>query len=249
MSSGSSSRNSADSPRSCSISSTPQPLSTASIGQVHVAICAGAEVAVKVQRPSVDADFTGDIRLMIDRDARHSRLRIKSLYWVLEPMDEFVVVDREELDYRREARYAERLRRNADDNPFERVPAVFWDLTTRRTLVMEFMSGDTVLAYLRAMESGDELTTYRLRAAASIRIASLATSSTTSSATCSGTACSTPICIPPICWCCPANVVGYVDFGITGVLSRYSRRHLVALTLAYTRADVSEHGGRCSSSW
>lgn len=37
----------------------------------------------------------------------------------------------------------------------------------------------------------------------------------------------------------PGDVVGYVDFGITGVLSRYSRRYLVAMTLAYTRADVS----------
>jgi predicted unusual protein kinase regulating ubiquinone biosynthesis (AarF/ABC1/UbiB family) len=36
----------------------------------------------------------------------------------------------------------------------------------------------------------------------------------------------------------PGDVVAYVDFGITGVLSRYSRRHLVAMTLAYTRADV-----------
>src|SRR6202042_1723572 len=36
----------------------------------------------------------------------------------------------------------------------------------------------------------------------------------------------------------PGEVVGYVDFGITGVLSGYSRRHLVAMTLACTRADV-----------
>jgi ubiquinone biosynthesis protein len=36
----------------------------------------------------------------------------------------------------------------------------------------------------------------------------------------------------------PGDVVGYVDFGITGVLSRYSRRELVAMTLAYTRADI-----------
>src|SRR6185503_5683245 len=37
----------------------------------------------------------------------------------------------------------------------------------------------------------------------------------------------------------PGEVVGYVDFGITGVLSGYSRRHLVALTLACTRGDVN----------
>ena len=33
------------------------------------------------------------------------------------------------------------------------------------------------------------------------------------------------------------NVVGYVDFGITGALSRHTRQNLVAMTLALTRAD------------
>jgi len=34
------------------------------------------------------------------------------------------------------------------------------------------------------------------------------------------------------------NTVGYVDFGITGVLSHYSRQHLIEMTLAYTRGDL-----------
>jgi len=42
----------------------------------------------------------------------------------------------------------------------------------------------------------------------------------------------------------PGNVVGYVDFGITGVISRYSRQNLVALTLAYTRGDLD---GMCEA--
>ena len=55
-----------------------------------------------------------------------------------------------ELDYRNEARYMEQLRRNARDNSRERVPEVFWEYTTRRLLVTEFLEGETVLAYLRA---------------------------------------------------------------------------------------------------
>ncbi|HEY6253589.1 MAG TPA: hypothetical protein VI685_26825, partial [Candidatus Angelobacter sp.] len=31
---------------------------------------------------------------------------------------------------------------------------------------------------------------------------------------------------------------GYIDFGISGVLSRYSRRHLISMTLAYARGDL-----------
>jgi predicted unusual protein kinase regulating ubiquinone biosynthesis (AarF/ABC1/UbiB family) len=43
---------------------------------------------------------------------------------------------------------------------------------------------------------------------------------------------------------CRENTVGYIDFGITGVLSPYLRRHLVTLTLAYARGDLD---GMCAS--
>jgi len=36
----------------------------------------------------------------------------------------------------------------------------------------------------------------------------------------------------------PGNVIGYIDFGITGVLSRYSRQSLVALTLGLASGDL-----------
>ena len=203
------------------------PLSTASIGQVHVAQLGGRKVAVKVQRPSVDAEFAGDIRLILFAMRLIRGLNITSLYWALEPMDEFAAWTVEELDYRREARYADRLRRNAADNPVERIPAVFWDLTTRRTLVMEFMPGITALQFLRETEAGhfdrDRFARHIIRNFvgdvfrhgvfhADLHPANLLV--------------------------LPGEVVGYVDFGITGVLSGYTRRHLVAMTLACTRADV-----------
>src|SRR5262249_18720323 len=36
----------------------------------------------------------------------------------------------------------------------------------------------------------------------------------------------------------PGNVVDYIDFGITGVLSPYSHRHLVLMTLALAQGDM-----------
>jgi hypothetical protein len=36
----------------------------------------------------------------------------------------------------------------------------------------------------------------------------------------------------------PGNVVGYIDFGISGVLSPYSRRHLISMTLSGARGDL-----------
>jgi predicted unusual protein kinase regulating ubiquinone biosynthesis (AarF/ABC1/UbiB family) len=222
----------------------PVPVATASIGQVHVAYLDGRKVAVKVQRPNVETDFAGDIRLMAATMALIKRLRLRSLYWMLEPTGEFLTWTHEELDYRNEARYMERLRRNALNNSRERVPEVFWPYTTRRTLVCEFFEGDTMLAYLRALESGDGRLVDGLRAIgfepddtarniidnflgdvfqhgmfhADLHPANL--------------------------MILPGNTVGYIDFGITGTISKYSRRNLVALTLAYTRGDLE---GMCEA--
>ena len=215
-----------------------EPLSTASIGQVHVAYLDGQKLAVKVQRPSVDVEFAGDIRLILLAMSLIRRLRVTSLFWALEPMDEFAAWTNEELDYRREARYADRLRRNAADNPYERVPAVFWDLTTRRTLVMEYMSGVTALEHLRAMEPGNELaprktrTTYFDRDRFARHIIQNFVGDVFRHGVFHADL------HPANLLVLPGEVVGYVDFGITGVLSGYSRRNLVAMTLACTRADV-----------
>jgi ubiquinone biosynthesis protein len=215
-----------------------EPMSTASIGQVHVAYLDGQKVAVKVQRPSVDVEFAGDIRLILLAMSLIRRLRLKSLFWLLEPMDEFAAWTHEELDYRREARYADRLRRNAADNPFERVPAVFWDLTTRRTLVMEYMPGVTALEHLRALASGDEVAARRIGAKGfdRNRFARHIIDNFVGDAFRHGVFHADLH--PANLLVLPGEIVGYVDFGITGVLSGYSRRHLVALTLATTRADV-----------
>jgi ubiquinone biosynthesis protein len=222
----------------------PIPLATASVGQVHVAYLDGEKVAVKVQRPTVRTDFAGDIRLMTASIALIKRLRLRTLAWMVEPMSEFVAWTREELDFTHEARYMAQLNLNAADSRSEDVPSVYWRYTTQRVLVAEFFDGTTVLDYLRAIEGDDELTPQRLRAGgfepnqfarniidnflggvfrhglfhADLHPANL--------------------------MIMDRNAVGYVDFGISGVLSHYSRQKLVAMTLAYTRADVE---GMCSA--
>nr|MBA3241301.1 hypothetical protein [Acidobacteriota bacterium] len=221
-----------------------KPVATASIGQVHVAHLGGRKLAVKVQRPNVETDFAGDIRLMSFAIRVIERLRWRRLNWMLDPMTEFVTWTREELDYRREARYMEQLRDNARDNPCERVPEVFWQHTTRRTLVLEFLEGVTVLDYLRALESNGDAHAVRLpggnfepdRAASNIIDNFL------------GDAFRHGLFHADLH---PANlmflrdgVVGYIDFGITGALSRHARQHLIALTLAYTRGDLE---GMCAA--
>ena len=222
----------------------PEPVATASIGQVHVAYLDGRKVAVKVQRPNVETDFAGDIRLMAAAMMMIKGLHLRSLYWMLEPTGEFLRWTHEELDYRYEARYMDRLRRNAAGNPHERVPEVFWPYTTRRTLVCEFFEGDTMLSYLRALESGDDQLVDNLQSSGfeADKTARHIIDNFLGDVFQHGMFHADLH--PANLMILPANTVGYIDFGITGTISRYSRRNLIALTLAYTRGDLE---GMCEA--
>ncbi|MCA1593859.1 MAG: hypothetical protein LC754_14660 [Acidobacteria bacterium] len=222
----------------------PQPLATASIGQVHVGYLGGQKLAIKVRRPSVEIDFAGDIRLISATIRLVKSLRLRSLYWMIEPMSEFVMWTREELDYRYEARYMEQLRRNARDNPRERVPFVLPEYTTRRTLVLEFFEGETLLSFLRALDAGDETKFRRLRATGfePDKMAHNIINNFLSDVFRHGMFHADLH--PANLLILPNNVVGYIDFGITGTISRYSRQNLVGLTLAYTRGDLE---GMCEA--
>lgn len=215
-----------------------EPLATASVGQVHVAFVDGRKVAVKVQRPEAEGEFADDIRLMVAFMALVRRLRLKPLFWLLEPMGEFVAWTREELDYRYEAAYSERLRGLLGRRPGQYVPAVDLGLTTRRVLTVAFLEGETLLAFLRAKETGDEALIRRLadRGFDRERFAAHVVDNFLDNAFRLG------IYHADLH---PANLmiledseVGYIDFGITGVMSPYARHHLMMMTLALARGDV-----------
>jgi len=215
-----------------------EPLATASVAQVHVAWRNGKKLAVKVQRPSVEDDFHGDIRLIAGTVRLIRTLHLKPLNWLIEPMSEFVAWSREELDFRREASYMRQLRQEARDNPHERVPKLVEEFVTRRTLVMEFLPGITVLSYLRALERGDEQVVRQLEAGGfdSHKVASHIIDNFLGDVFEHGLFHADLH--PANLMILPENVVGYIDFGICGVISAYSRRNLIALTLAYTSGDL-----------
>jgi ubiquinone biosynthesis protein len=221
-----------------------EPLATASIGQVHIAWLRGRKLAVKVQRPTVDWDFAGDIRLMSAAIWLIQKLRLQVFHWMIEPMSEFIRWTREELDYRYEARYLRQLRQNARGNRNEIVPDLLDEFTSRRTLVMEFLEGCTVLGYLRALEQGDTEVIDRLEADGfdSHQVAAHITDNFLGDVFQHGLFHADLH--PANLMILPGNRVGYIDFGITGTISSYSRQNLVALTLAYTRGDLA---GMCDA--
>lgn len=212
------------------------PVATGSIGQVHVAMLQGQKVAVKVRRPSILSDFDADIAALRVTVRAVKLLRLRSFYWIIAPTEEFISWTQEELDYRREAHYMDELGRNARNSEQEKVPAVFWSCTTARILTVEFLEGITVSEYLRQVEAGKmpnvspdfDPAIYGARLIDNFLGDAFRHGMFHADLH------------PGNLVIMPGNVVGYIDFGISGVLSQYSRRHLIAMTLAYARGDIEE---------
>ncbi|XP_006157151.1 uncharacterized aarF domain-containing protein kinase 1 isoform X1 [Tupaia chinensis] len=119
------------------------PLGAASLAQVHKAVLHdGRTVAVKVQHPKVQAQSSKDILLM-----EVLVLAVKQLF----PEFEFMWLGDEakknlplELDFLNEGRNAEKVAQMLKHFDFLKVPRIYWDLSTKRVLLMEFVDGGQV---------------------------------------------------------------------------------------------------------
>lgn len=119
------------------------PLGAASLAQVHRAsLRSGRQVVLKIQRPGLERLFRLDLEMMQQVAAvlqRHPRWG-EGRDWVAIAQECRRVLLRE-LDFRLEAEHAARFRQQFLDDPGVRVPAVVWELSTRRVLCLDFLPG------------------------------------------------------------------------------------------------------------
>ena len=226
------------SPRDLYQSFDYQPVASASIGQVHrAAMKDGTPVAVKVQRPGIREVFERDNLLLRVGIRIVLFLRIRSLYFMRDPVRELSTWTLDELDYRREGSYAKLLADNAVHTPTERVPKIYWDLSAERVLTMQFLEGPSVLSYLRMVENNDQAQLADLRSKGFIPsvFSSNVISNFLSDAFRFGVFHADLH--PANLLILPNNVVGYVDFGIVATLTPEARRKQIELTLAYASGD------------
>jgi ubiquinone biosynthesis protein len=227
-----------DSPRNLYAEFDYTPVASASIGQVHKAkLKTGELVAVKVQRPGIRAVFERDNLLLRVGVRVILFLRIRSLYFMRDPVRELSTWTLDELDYRREGAYAKILGDNAAGSPTERLPKIYWDLSGERILTMEYLDGPSVAAYLRMRENNDQARINELAAAGFVPqvFSSNVISNFLSDAFRFGVFHADLH--PANLLILPNNVVGYVDFGIVATLTPEARRKQIELTLAYASGD------------
>lgn len=131
------------------------PVAAASIAQVHKAKLAnGTFVAVKILRPGIEKAFKRDlcffyfIAKFLSYFPSLKRLRL------IDVVDTFAESISRELDLRIEAASGATLKENMKHDTFVYVPKIYWDLTSQRILVTEWIEGIAVHDIMALEEAG-----------------------------------------------------------------------------------------------
>jgi ubiquinone biosynthesis protein len=134
------------------------PLAAASIGQVHAAVLqTGERVAVKIQRPGIGEKVRTDLEIL-----QHLALLAENRFgWarrfqLQRMMEEFGKSLLEELDYTIEGKNTERIAKQFAKDDTVYIPRIHRELTTKKTLVMEYIEGIKVSHIEELAESGYE---------------------------------------------------------------------------------------------
>ncbi|XP_034015519.1 aarF domain-containing protein kinase 1 [Thalassophryne amazonica] len=125
------------------VSFEDKPQGAASLAQVHKAVLQdGQTVAIKVQHPKVRRQSHKDIVVM--------EVLVQVVHWLFPDFTFMWLVDEAkknlplELDFLNEGHNAERAARMLAHVPFLKIPAIHWNLSTKRILTMDFAEGGEV---------------------------------------------------------------------------------------------------------
>ena len=137
----------------------PEPVGAASIAQVHRAITTeGRQVAIKVLRPNIEADFARAIETYEWAAARvegmggeATRLRPRLI------IAHFKQWTHRELDLRQEAAAASELRANLIAESGFHVPEIDWTRTARRVLTLDWVDGIKLTDRQALIDAGHDL--------------------------------------------------------------------------------------------
>jgi len=204
-----------------------EPIAAASLAQVHAAtLHNGDPVVVKVQRPGIEEVIEVDLEILYDvAELLQGRVPTAQMYDLPKIARGFATTLRMELNFYREGHNAERFRENFSDDPYLYVPEVSWDLTTRRVLVMERISGIKIDDVQALDEAGYDRHQIAVQAARMVLKEVLE----------DGFFHADPH--PGNFVVMPGEVIGAMDFGLIGELGYHLRSDLVRLYVAVIQMD------------
>jgi len=123
-----------------------EPLASASIGQVHLAVLrSGKKVAVKIQRPGVRKNFTEDLdtlKDLTDLAVKHNKTAKK--YAVNDIIEELRFILLNELDYVKEAENLVALGENMKTHSKIIIPQPVAGYSTSKVLTMDYIDGQKI---------------------------------------------------------------------------------------------------------
>ena len=200
------------------------PLALASIAQVHRATLKGGQrVVFKIQRPRIEKTVLADLsilnfllsRLLVE----YPEIRYFDPVGVLEEFEAAILA---ELDFEKEAENIKAFTQNFAGDPTVRIPKVYESFSGARVLCMEFLEGESIR---QARDSGSDMTvvgerylqlSYRMLFEHGFFHSDLH---------------------PGNVLVLEGDVLGLLDFGMTGRLTREMRDNLVSLIFALERGD------------
>jgi ubiquinone biosynthesis protein len=201
------------------------PLAAASIAQVHRARTRGAaEVAVKVQRPGITTQMNADLAVL-HAIARLLEATIEEtgIYSPVAIVEEFDRAIHEELDFVHEAANVRAFAATHSQRPALRIPRVFDELSSSTVLTLEFLDGAKLVQA--------DLSPERRQA-----LARLVVDASFQQLFVDGLFHGDPH--PGNFLLLEGDVVGLLDFGLVGRLTRAMQETLVLLSVAVALKDA-----------
>lgn len=203
----------------------PNPLATASIGQVHEArLPDGRRVVVKVLRSGVAEQIRSDLDILyfLSRIIR-ATIEESDIYNIGEIVREFDRAISQEIDFLNEARNLQRFTTQCANQPRIVIPEVITALSNRRVLTLEFLDGERITH----TEAGSEEAEHIVEALMNTAYEQVFVH---------GLFHADPH--PGNLFVLEGPRLAMLDFGLVGQLSRSQQDDLVALVLTIVNGDI-----------
>ena len=207
-----------------------KPIAAASIGQAHSArLHSGMEVVVKVQRPDIEGIIKRDINILCTISKIFDDYFKEQMPFKMKDIaEEFSNSIIRELDYTHEARNTEKFFENFQQVEQVKIPAVYWQYTSKKILTLERINGTKIIDLKNGINLEEEL-----KAVADI-IAKIFMKQVFIQGLFHGDP------HPGNIFIMSDNRIAFIDFGITGYLDKNSMTVLADLFISGANKDVDK---------